>query len=743
MKRSDKDRAQETGFDPEPSSDEGMLDLPLDLPETQWTGDGESEAPRDPAVRPSPAAPSPARRGWVVLSMVVLAVGLALYFVVRPAPPRAGAIPETVDFRERRLHSSEVELELVIVNQGEKPMTVAEIEVIGEAAAEYRVVAEDCSGRPLAGQERCPVKLAFSPSEMGPRLAALEVRGELANSPATFSLAGVGVAPLVEVDQSAIEFGRHAVAFASEATKVSVSNTGTADLHLETLGFEGPSAADFVSEADLCTGKALPPGGSCTVRLLFRPRAAGERRAAFIIRSDAATEAPPIRLAGTGEWSGPALELSLQAMAFGDKRVGAPPAEQTIRLTNRHEARVSGIRVTLASDSEGFSLIEEDCGRSIEPGASCGVVVAFTPVAVAEVSTSVEFRHASMEERLEVPISGRGVAPELVFRESELDFERLRLETESHGRTVILENAGTASAAIEVVEISGSEESAFIIRDDKCSSVTLETDSRCSLVLAFKPLREGRHRAELTIRPAPDRGPESVVLRGIGVAPRLQLDRELLEFGEVRRTTHRDIELVLANSGTAGLSLAGLRLAGEAARDFRLITGTCPSGGGLAPGARCRLRVRFAPASADGRRNAKLLLEHDGVSGPGEVLLGGTALPPPVPRLSTSPLRMDFGPQPVGERSAILTLTIRNTGTGRLDFRDFVVAGAHASDFYIVPATCDVASFLVPDSECTLGVRFVPTVAGARQGKLIIRSTSARGDRAVELVGEGLASQKR
>ena len=59
---------------------------------------------------------------------------------------------------------------------------------------------------------------------------------------------------------------------------------------------------------------------------------------------------------------------------------------------------------------------------------------------------------------------------------------------------------------------------------------------------------------------------------------------------------------------------------------------------------------------------------------------------------------------------------------------------------YIVPATCEAASYLVPGSDCTLGVRFLPTAGGARRGRLVIRSNSAGGNHAVELVGEGLAS---
>ncbi|MEE8278223.1 MAG: choice-of-anchor D domain-containing protein, partial [Thermoanaerobaculia bacterium] len=666
MVRSGTDRPTDGSVDPEFSSGDEMLDLPLELPLAPGQAVGEPEPPpEDSPEEPHPPAPPPRRRRGLLIALALLpAVALGLYFLMRPAPPRAAAIPESLDLGQVRLDSPGVEEELVIVNQGEKPMTVAQIEVTGDAAGEFQLLSEDCSGRPLAGQERCTVALRFLPEEMGPRQAGLEVQGELANSPAVFPLAGVGVAPLVELDRTEIDFGGQGVAFAGRAVTLAVTNAGTAELELAGFRFEGPSAADFARQADRCSGESLPPGESCTLGVLFRPRAAGARRATLVIRSDAAQEPPIVRLTGIGEWSGPALELDVQSVDFGDTRLGGPPPRRTIRLTNRHEAAVSSVRVSLAAEGRGFALAEEDCGRSIEPGGSCRVLVVFEPRAEGAATTSVQFRHASMQERLEVPISGRGVAVRLAFRESAVEFDPIRVETVSGGRSITLENSGTASAEISGVEISGPEGSAFVKRGDRCSGATLEPGSGCSVELAFRPRREGFHRAELAVRPAPDRGPSTVVLTGSGVAPRLQVDRELLEFGDVPRTAHRDLELVLANRGTAGLKLERLGLAGDGAEDFRLITGTCPSGGGLAPGASCRLRVRFAP-KVEGRRSAKLLLLHDGVSGPREVLLGGTALPPPIPRLTSSPGRLDFGPQPVGERSAILTLMVRNTGSGR------------------------------------------------------------------------------
>ena len=158
---------------------------------------------------------------------------------------------------------------------------------------------------------------------------------------------------------------------------------------------------------------------------------------------------------------------------------------------------------------------------------------------------------------------------------------------------------------------------------------------------------------------------------------------------------------------------------------------------GLGPGEQCELKVRFAPRE-EGRRSARLLLDHDGLSGAKEVPLGGAGTPPPIPRLEVTPQSLDFGQQPVGQRSSISSISCSNPGTGRVNFRDFKIEGAGAGDFYVVPATCDAVPYLLPGANCSLGIRFVPSAPGVRRAQLVIRHTADARARRVELVGEGI-----
>ena len=81
---------------------------------------------------------------------------------------------------------------------------------------------------------------------------------------------------------------------------VTVSNHGTADLHLATADVKGPNARDFAKVGDTCSGAAIPAGGNCTVSLRFAPTAVGSRVASLQVTDDAVGSPQLVPLTGTG-----------------------------------------------------------------------------------------------------------------------------------------------------------------------------------------------------------------------------------------------------------------------------------------------------------------------------------------------------------------------------------------------------------------------------------------------------------
>jgi len=329
-----------------------------------------------------------------------------------------------------------------------------------------------------------------------------------------------------------------------------------------------------------------------------------------------------------------------------------------------------------------------------------------------------------------VALVGTGTEPKLRIEPDRVLFGEVPVH--STGTPVVLRLANDGSGALHVrdLRLAGADARTVSLLDDACSDATLESGADCSLSLAFAPLRDGPHRAELVIRHSAGSGMDRVPLTGIGIAARVRVDSSRLDFGDVRVGTERALRLGISNAGRAPLAIRRLRLAGSLARDFGLGADSC-SGRRLDAGATCSVEVRFEP-SATGLRSAVLELDHDAADGPQEVNLGGNGTPPPKPDIRLDPARLDFGSVALGE-SSVLEVKIRNPGSGPLELRDLSFAGPDFADFSVVPGAC--GDRVAPGSECTLRVRFAPTAAGLRDAVFLIRHNAAGGTHSVELLG--------
>lgn len=726
---------------------DSMLDLPL------RSGDGQAELPfgtdrlREPTSEP-PATPPPPRprrprprrskKRWIWIFMVALVLFGLAYWILWPTPPEPSfsADPFVLD----KVRVGEVgELQtLRVSNVGERPMPIRVLSVVGEHVDEFRMEEDGCGSQILEPGGICSVQVRFSPAGIGMRQAFLELAAEMPDSPARLSVNGEGTAPVLAVDPANGGFGSQDVGTSSDPLDLVVANRGTAPLRIDRVALGGVAERDFRLTRNDCSKSTLEPGLTCVLRLVFVPRAAGVREAEVVLDSDALAPVPTVGLNGEGIWTGAAFAVEPQSVDFGQHLVGTSAARRSIQIINRQGAVLRNIRVGMAA-ARGFALGRDNCsGKSLGPGESCQVQVGFAPGEEGDFDALLEISQADVG-RLGIELRGRGVAPRWVAEAKDLQFGDIRVEEASSGQRVELRNDGSAAARVEQVELDGSDSAGFQLVDDQCTGQEVSPGSACALQVRFEPEREGQHQVDMFFRVAAGSPPDKVVLTGKAVAPRLSLDREMVNFDRVHRTTTSQVELSLANRGTASLRLGAIAVVGDAETEFQILGGTCLNAGSLPPTQRCTVSLGFRP-TVEGRSTAQLQIEHDGLSGPHEVPLSGIGLPPPIPKLVLEEAAVDFGPQPIGNRSTIQTVNVRAGGTGSLVLREFTLEGPDAGDFSIVPATCHAGPTLLPGTTCAVGLRFVPTAAGPRTARLVLRHNAGSGADRIELRGEGLGS---
>ncbi|MEM7350678.1 MAG: choice-of-anchor D domain-containing protein [Acidobacteriota bacterium] len=625
----------------EPGGPNDLLDLPL-------TGDSE-EVGSEPLLRASPeVAPPPSagrvrrrrgspprsgrrRGGWLWL-MLLLAfpIGAILGYLLSSDPPVAVLSTDLVDFGEARLTGSTNERTVRLSNQGEKALWVSGIAVVGEAADDFRIVADECAGLELATQAECGLRLAFRPTARGARRAQVRFDGNAANGAQTVSLLGVGVQAELAIEPPVLDLGRQIVGDPGASGDLQLANRGSAALRLGLVELSGRHGADFLRVADSCSSQRLDPGERCSVRFTFVPRQAGERRATVRFPSDGGDEPKTADLVAFASPRQPLLRFEPDVLDFGALRVGETSDRRSLRVTNAGNVGLEIRRLELEHTSTGaapgfFEVVEESCsGRAIPPRGECAIEIRFQPGEEASTRSFLAIDSSAAEAASRVLLKGAGTAPRLRIEPERLSFGAVAQRSVSPIRELRLINSGSAALSVGEITLQGSDAGSFDVAG--CSGGVIGPGEVCVVSVRFRPRRAGPHRADLMIGHDAFGKRRQLAVNGLGVAPRLTPRPERLMFGEVRVGSTAQRQLVIENSGRASSRIVRLRLTGSRSAGFDLATDQC-SDATLRPGASCSLSVRFRPASA-GARSIRLVIETSAAGPSVEVPIGGVATAP-------------------------------------------------------------------------------------------------------------------
>ncbi|RMH06364.1 MAG: VCBS repeat-containing protein [Nitrospirae bacterium] len=118
----------------------------------------------------------------------------------------------------------------------------------------------------------------------------------------------------------------------------------------------------------------------------------------------------------------------------------------------------------------------------------------------------------SVSNDLTILLSGRKGIPSITLSTEQLVFARQ--EKDAGTKTVIVSNIGLGPLRILDVELGGQAPAAFVVDDDNCRGVTLETGKWCKVHVDFTAKTPGTHHAQLIIWDNAPGSPHFIVLRG-------------------------------------------------------------------------------------------------------------------------------------------------------------------------------------------------------------------------------------
>ena len=222
----------------------------------------------------------------------------------RQMSPAISVAPPSVDFGGV-LVGTVFSQKVTVRNDGTAALDMGQITLGGASPSQFRqpAAADLCSGTVLPPGGSCTLKVKLKPTVTGSLSATLVIPSDDPDqSVITLPLNGVGETPQIALSPSSISFGGVLVGGVL-GQKVVVLNSGSADLVIGQITLEGSNPDQFRQPVvmDLCSGVTVPPGGSCTVKVQFKPTVASPLSATLVIPSTASNEAvATVTLSGTG-----------------------------------------------------------------------------------------------------------------------------------------------------------------------------------------------------------------------------------------------------------------------------------------------------------------------------------------------------------------------------------------------------------------------------------------------------------
>jgi Putative Ig domain/HYDIN/CFA65/VesB-like, Ig-like domain len=115
--------------------------------------------------------------------------------------------------------------------------------------------------------------------------------------------------PAVAFVPTSLTFAAQDIGTTSAPQSITVTNTGSAGLFINSAATRGANPLDFTQVSDGCSGLTLAPGTSCSVAITFSPTATGTRSATFLLTDNAPGSPQSVPITGTGTGQNPPLTI--------------------------------------------------------------------------------------------------------------------------------------------------------------------------------------------------------------------------------------------------------------------------------------------------------------------------------------------------------------------------------------------------------------------------------------------------
>jgi hypothetical protein len=591
----------------------------------------------------------------------------------------------------------------------------------------------------------------------------------------------VTTAALTFSDGASYDFGTVAINKSADHFVYVTNSGGYAASAMNVTGLAAPmgyKGGSFPGAGGSCNG-TLAAGATCSLVITFAPTAATSTLVNMSIgyNNGASSQSAAITLGGTGTGLAsltvtdyPTAYYSQYGLApdgvsydFGVNGLGSTAAH-TFYLTNTGAGQASNIAGAALSPTAfayngGGSApgAGGTCTTTLAPGASCSLVVTFTPAAVKGYGSSIAltYNDGVTAKAASRPLVGSGTnAAVLTITDYSgvnlapvFDYGTVGVGT-SNDHSFVVTNSGNANATALSPSSLGTafawKGGAFPGTGGSCTS-PITPGSSCSVIVTCKPIAAGLATTTISLNyfdgAATQKASRSV--RATGTQQALVVvstnngPPSAYDYGTHGLGSNTDVALVVSNIGaTAAKSLS----TPTAAAPFSVKSSDC--GTGLAVGASCTVVMTFHPTTVGTAYGSMSVSYNDGTAAQNAAQsLVGTGTDKAVLVIADNSYNAGFtdpNPFSFGTTGRPVSNTFYVTNAGAVAATSVSVLGLSAP-FSVTANGC--ASPIAAGATCQITVSFAPGSAGSFGGTLKLSySDGAAGQLATrDMTGNGTA----
>ena len=578
---------------------------------------------------------------------------------------------------------------------------------VTEAVTDFTIAcAPSCMGT-LAPGASATVTVTFSPSATVLRTGDITVTTNDISEPTTLvAVSGTGGESNMS---SAVPpaFGNVPVALAGGSVQnVTITNNGTVSLNTTTMTIAGDAAFSFAFASGGCTMgticssaqrvvTAAANGGTAVIPIRCDPTSAGSKMATLTIESD---DPMPIggtvvNLSCTGTVS--AMAVTPPSLSFGNQRINTNSTSQTITVSNVSGLAALNYSVTTPAGGQfttsiGALVCNPTCANQVvAAGGMASITVVFRPTTVGLKNGVVVIDDLdNFVSDANVAVSGTGVEPTAtITTPTTLAFGNVLINQTSTQQAITIVNNGTQDLTINsVTHIEGQagEDNFDVIGALGMSTITAGGGMQTWNVVCDPEVR-GNKTGSVTISNNSTNAPAIVVSltctaqEGLLVvsAAAVPIVAGVIDFGPVRLNNSAMTTVTLTNAGNIDLNVTSVTISPttEGFSNTVLTNTVVPANSAVSR----TFVVTFAPTlDAQGMATLSIVTDWNDAT----ITLRGDGEPT---GFSCTPNPAVLG-DVQWDGTLAQTITLRNTGTARVDVLSVNWLSGDTGEFAAIPA---------------------------------------------------------